>query len=67
MTKFKNFAHKGKVTLIALCEEKDPTTLKAIVQEFKQFGDGELKSNVSPDSLVKQLPEVLNSIFHKVD
>ena len=67
MARIKNFADKGKISFFALSEEANPAVLKTIVNEFQQFGVGELKSSISPDMLVKELPEVLNSIFHKVD
>lgn len=63
MTKIKNFADKSKISLFALSEEANPSVLKTVVNEFKQFGNGELKSSISPDMLVKELPDLLNSVF----
>ena len=69
MNNFKREAanFKNSFSFYALSEEANPTTLHTIAQDFRACGCvGEVKSNILPQFLVKDLPEVLNSMFHKV-
>jgi uncharacterized protein YegL len=66
MEKFKNSDQRSKIIFYALSEESNPTVLHSIAREIKQYGTAEVKTSISPEMLTRELPEVLNSMFHKV-
>lgn len=69
MNSFKKDANinKSSFSFYALSEEANPTSLQSIAQDFRSLGCiGEVKANILPHNLVKELPEVLNSAFHNL-
>ena len=66
MQQIKSNKERNKISFYGLSIEANPTCLVTIANEFKQFGVGEVRNNIQPEMLVNALPEVLNSMFHKV-
>ena len=66
MTRITNYVDKSKILFYALSAEKNPLVLINIANQFNSFSSGEVKANISPDMLVNELPEILNSMFHQV-
>jgi len=66
MTRITNYVDKSKILFYALSAEKNPLVLINIANQFNSFSTGEIKANISPDMLVNELPEILNSMFHQV-
>ena len=66
MESLRNCDQKSKIAFYALSQEANPTVLHCIARDIQQYGTAEVRNSVSPDMLVDKLPEVLNSMFHKV-
>lgn len=66
VNKIKTYKDRNKISFYALSMEQNPNSLIAIANQINQFGVGEVRNNITPDMLVNVLPEVLNSMFHKV-